>query len=120
MSNSLIRPKDRSLSGATTPGQTGRKGDGNDRVPCIPQSSSITRSSQSDYLLSYVGNSMGERSYLSAEIQLGYSTIPADWVATFVDLFYNEVNYTNMVSNHMLYNNISAQSLPYYVYLILL
>ena len=37
-----IRPIDRTLSGATTPGQNGPWSDGNEGVLCIPQSSSIT------------------------------------------------------------------------------
>ena len=42
MSSSSIRPIDRILSGATTPGQSGPGGDGNKGVRRIPESSSIT------------------------------------------------------------------------------
>ena len=42
MSNSLISPIDRTLSGATTLGQSEPEIDGNEGVLHIPQSSSIT------------------------------------------------------------------------------
>ncbi len=48
----------RALSGATTPGQSGPGSDGNERVPCIPQISSITGTSQSDFLVLYPGHSL--------------------------------------------------------------
>ena len=66
------------LSGATTPGQSGPGSHGNDGVLCIPQSSSITGVSPSDCLVSYPGHSSGE-SYPSAEMQKVYSTAPANW-----------------------------------------
>ena len=47
---------DRTLSGATTPGQSGPGSDDNKGVLCIPQSSSITGTSPSDYLVSYLGH----------------------------------------------------------------
>ena len=40
------------LSGSTTPGQNGPGNDGNKGALCIPQSSSITGSLPSDYLMS--------------------------------------------------------------------
>ena len=55
------------LSGATTPGQSGPRSDGNEGVLNIPQSSSITGVSPSDCLLSYPGHLLGE-SYPSAEM----------------------------------------------------
>ena len=58
-----------SQSGATIPGQS--------RPGSITQSSSIIRASPSDCLVSYVGHSLGG-SYSSSEIQLVYSTTPAD------------------------------------------
>ena len=61
------------LSGATTPGQSRHRGDGNEEVLSIPQSSSITAASPSDCLVSYLG------SYPSIEMQLVYSTAPANW-----------------------------------------
>ena len=50
---------DRTQSGATTPGQSGAGSNGNERVLCIFQSSSITVTSQSDCLVSYPGHSLG-------------------------------------------------------------
>ena len=50
---SFIRPIDRTLSGATRPGQSGPGSDGNEGVLRIPQSSSITEASPSDCLVSY-------------------------------------------------------------------
>ena len=48
---SSIWPIDRTLSGATTPGQSGPGSDGNKGVLHIPQSSSITGTSPSDCLV---------------------------------------------------------------------
>ena len=79
---SSIWPIDRTLSGATTPSQSGHGSDGNEGVLCILQSSSITGTSPSDCLLSYTGSSLGEF-YPSAEMQLVYSTALADW-ATYI------------------------------------
>ena len=45
----------RILSGATTPGQSGPESAGNEGVSHIPQCSSITGSSLSDRLVSYLG-----------------------------------------------------------------
>ena len=57
MQFSSIWPIDRTLSGATTLGQSGPGSYGNDRVLHIPQSSSITETSPSDCLVSYPGHS---------------------------------------------------------------
>ena len=46
---------------------------------CIPHSSSITGASPSDYLVSYLGHSLG-KSYPSAEMQSVYSVALADRV----------------------------------------
>ena len=73
---SSIRPIDRTLSGATTMGQSGPGRDGNKGVLHIPQNSSITGASQSDCLVSYPGHSLGE-SYPSAEMQSVYSASPS-------------------------------------------
>ena len=54
-----IWPIDRALSGATTPGQNGPGSDGNEGVLCIPQSSKIIGTSQSERLVSYLGHSFG-------------------------------------------------------------
>ena len=72
-----IWPKDRTLSGATTLGQSGAKSDGNEGGVSIPQNSCITGASPSDCLVSYPGYSFGE-SYFSAEMQSVYSTFPAE------------------------------------------
>ena len=63
------------LSGTTTPGQSRPGSDGNNGVLHIPQSSSITEASPSDYLVSYPGHSLGEL-YSSAEMQSVYSIAP--------------------------------------------
>ena len=49
---------DRTLSGATTPGQSRPESDGNKEVLCIPQSSSITRASPSDYCLCHMQDTL--------------------------------------------------------------
>ena len=49
----LFDPKMGPLSGATSPGQSGPGSDVNEGVFRIPQSSSITGTSPSDYLVSY-------------------------------------------------------------------
>ena len=59
MSNSSIWPIDSSLSGPTTPDQIGPGSNGNKGVLRIPQSSSITGASPSDYLMSYSEHSLG-------------------------------------------------------------
>ena len=76
MSNSSIWAIDRTLSGATTPGQSGPRSDANEKVLRIPQSSSITGASTSDCLVSYLGHKLG--TYPSAEMQSVYFTAPAD------------------------------------------
>ena len=48
---------DRTLLGATTPGQSGPGNDGNEGVLCITRRSNITRTSPSDCLVSYLGSS---------------------------------------------------------------
>ena len=59
----------RTLSDATTSCQSGPGGDGNEGVLHIPQSSSITGASQSDYFL--------WSAYPSAKMQSVYSTATA-------------------------------------------
>ena len=53
MSNSSICPLDRTLSGATTPGQSGPGSNGNEGLLRIPQSYNITGASQSNCLMLY-------------------------------------------------------------------
>ena len=54
-----IQPIDRTLSGATTPGQGRDESNGNEGVLRIPQSSSITGTSPSDCLVSYTRTLIG-------------------------------------------------------------
>ena len=68
---------DRTLSGALLPVQSEPGSDDNEGVLHISQSSSITGTSLSNYLVSYLGHSLG-RPYPSAEMQSVYSTAPAD------------------------------------------
>ena len=56
---SSIWPIDRTLSGVTTPGQSGPGSNGNKGVLCIPQSSSNLGTSPPDCLVSYPGHSCG-------------------------------------------------------------
>ena len=76
MSNSSIWPIDRTLSGATTPGQIGAGINGNEGILRIPWSTK-TGASPSDCLMSLPGHSLGE-SYSSAENAVGvfYSPQP--------------------------------------------
>ena len=60
-----------------TPGQNGPRSNGNKGVLYFPQSS-MTRALLSHGLVSYPGNLL-EESYPSAEMQLVYSTAPANW-----------------------------------------
>ena len=64
MSNNYIWSLVRTLSGATTPGQS----DGNEGAFRFPQSSSITGASPPDCFVSYLGHSIGE-SYPFADMQ---------------------------------------------------
>ena len=84
MQFSSIWPIDGTLSGATTPGQSGAGSDGTEEVLCISQSSCITGASPSDCLVSNPGYSLGV-SYPSAEMQSIYSTAPADWAREYLD-----------------------------------
>ena len=81
MSNSFIWLIDRNLSGAIILGQSGPGSDGNEGVLHLPQSYSITETSPLDCLVSYLGHLLGGGvgSYPSAQMQLVYSTAPAEW-----------------------------------------
>ena len=83
MSNGSTWPIDRTLSGATTPGQSGPGSNGNEEVLRIPQSSSITGAWQSDCLMSYPGHSIGE-SYASAEMYSVHLMALIDWALSIV------------------------------------
>ena len=78
MSNSFIWPIDRTLSGATTPGQSGPGSDWIEGELSIRLSSGITEVSASDCLMSY-SRLIGGVSYPYSEIQSVYSAIPVDW-----------------------------------------
>ena len=69
MPNTSIWPMDRTLSGVTTPSQSGPESIGNEGVLHILQSSTITGVSSSDCLVS------------CAEMQSVYSATLADWAA---------------------------------------
>ena len=73
-----MKPIDRALSGATTPGQSEPGSNGNKGVLYIPLSSSLTGILPSDCLL-YPGHSLVGGSYPSAEAQLVCSTAPVTW-----------------------------------------
>ena len=77
MSNSSIWPIDRTLSGATTLGQSGPGSNGNEGLLHIPQISSITVALLLECFVSYLEHSL-EESYPSVEMQLVYSTVPAE------------------------------------------
>ena len=65
---------DRTLSGATTLGQSGPGSDDNEDVLRIPQSPGITGTSPTDRFVSYLGHLFGGGgSYSFAEKQLVYS-----------------------------------------------
>ena len=72
----FIWPIDRSLSGATTPGQSKPERNSNEGVLHIPQISKAGVSPL-DGLMLYSGHLLGGSH--SAEMQLVYSTAPADW-----------------------------------------
>ena len=70
-------------------GQSGPGSNGDEEVLHILQSSNINEASPSDCLMSYPGHSLvgGWGSYPSAEMQLVYSTTPADRAGMVVVLF---------------------------------
>ena len=67
----------RTLSVATTPGQSEPRSNGNEGVLYIPQSSSITGTSPLDCLISYAGHSFGEP-YSTVEMPSVHSVTPVD------------------------------------------
>ena len=80
MSNSSIWPIDQTLSGATTPGQSGPGSDDNEGVLIILQNSSIAGASLSVCLVSLSGHLWGEF-YSYVKMQSVYSTVPANWTS---------------------------------------
>ena len=119
MSNSSIWPIDRTLSGATTLGQSGPGSNDNEGVLCILQSSSITGVSQSDCLMS---GHLLRGSYLSAEMLAVYSTAPTNWVRTYLNqalwpwrwkgwrhlLYAHGINYNNNALQSWIANHLST------------
>ena len=85
MSDSSFCPRDRILSGATTPGQSGPGSNGNEKVLCPPLqhywSLAIRLFSVISRTLVWGGD------YPSAEMQSVYSTVPADWAVSLCGLF---------------------------------
>ena len=79
----------KTLSYATTPGQSGPGNYDKKGVHHIHQSSDITGFSSLDCLVSYPRHSLQE-SYLSAEKQSMYSVVPADWA---IGLFNADYSY---------------------------
>ena len=77
MSNSSVRPIDRTLSGITTPDKSEPGSKGNEGLLRIPQSLNVTGASPIDYLVSYPEHSLVE-SHHSAEMQSVYSTSPTE------------------------------------------
>ena len=71
------------LTGTITPSQSRLGSNGNERVLQIPQSPR-TGASSSDILESSPGHLLG-KSYTSVEMQLAYSTAPADWAGNVLD-----------------------------------
>ena len=78
MLNSSIWPIGKTLSGATTPGQSEPGSNSNEGVLHITKGSK-TGASPSDYQMSYQDTHWVGVSYHSAEVQSVYSTAPADW-----------------------------------------
>ena len=78
MSNSSIWPIVRTLSAATTPGQSEPASNDNEGILHILQISR-TGALPSEGLVLYLGHSLGVRSYPSAEMRSVYSAPPADW-----------------------------------------
>ena len=75
---SFSLPIHRNLSGATTLNPSGTGSDSNERVLNIPQISTITGTSPSDFLC-HIQDTHRGGSYPSAEKQSVCSTAPADW-----------------------------------------
>ena len=77
MSNSSIGPIERILSGTTTPSQSGPGSNGHKGALHIPHSFKAG-TLPLDFLLCQNQETHGKGSYPSAEMQLVYSTVPAN------------------------------------------
>ena len=90
MQFSSIWPIDKALSGATTPGQSGSGSNVNEGVLHILQSSSITGTSPSDFLVSYPGHWLGGGGgNPSADVHSVYSTAQVEWAKLRLDGLYS-------------------------------
>ena len=83
---------DRTLSGATTLGQSGPGSDGNEGGTLHSWSSSMIGTSPSDCLVSYPGRFLGE-SYPSAEMQSMYSAAPATNLQKIILEYYSSIHH---------------------------
>ena len=82
---------DRTLSGAITPGQRGHESDGNEGVLYIPQNSSITGTSPSDYLVSYARHLLWGGGLITIPwLILDGRWFPHDVVANMLDRYCSE------------------------------
>ena len=84
---SSVWPIEKTVSGATTPVQSGLGRNGNKGVLHIPKSSSIAWALPSDCLVTYTGHSLGEF-YFSAGMQSVYSAASDDWVKDISNYMY--------------------------------
>ena len=66
----LLDPEIGPYQGFTTPGQSGPWSNGNEGVLRIPQRSSVTEASPSDYLVLYPGISLGESYHSAAKLSV--------------------------------------------------
>ena len=88
----------RTLSRATTLGQSEPGSDSNEGIIRIPQCSNITGTSPSDCLVSHPRHTFG-KSYLSAEMQLVYSITPADRASDYMRVFMYYYKYQSNEQN---------------------
>ena len=86
--NSSIWHIAKSLLDTTTPDQSEPGSDGNKGVLHIPHTLRITGVSPSDCLISYQDTLCGVRSYPFVEVQLVYSTAPAEEAESWCDYLY--------------------------------
>ena len=100
-----IWPIHRTLSGASTPGQSGPGSNSNEEVLHVSQISKAG-ASPSDNLVSYPGHSLaGGGSYPSTEMQSVCSTAPADWAVKQKRTIKIIFKFENNQSNEMLLKN---------------
>ena len=113
MSNSSIWSKDRTQSGTTTPSQNEPGSNGNKGVLHITQSSRVGAST-SDGLVSYPGQLLEWGGvYSSAEMQLAYSTAPANWTYQIKEFSYEQYNkmLSHLIKPEIVWMNVLIQSM---------